>query len=196
MDPYLEFFLLLALVCMAYAIKHITRRSQEMPTDNPVTQVTAENRTLAYKLAIIRLLTVERRNLARFVLALANTGPYKYGTPGLTNTILNTYPLTNTALRTGVIRMNLVFSARRLIGKGTNNVLAKPPTDNEYTKMVEVLSTDANFLVACVQHSHTLRAALQFLESSDHGIKVLLPESQSLTMRNIEILEGINQELF
>jgi hypothetical protein len=194
-DPYLQFFMPLILVCVVYAaITRVIHGSENVPTDNPVAQTAAENLDQAYRLACIRLRTDERRNLARFALALANTGPYWYGTPRLTNAVKHTHPLANTALRAGVIRMNLVFSARRLIS--TNKIPAKPPTDNEYARMVEVLSTDSNFLVVCVKYSDTLRAALRFLESPACDIEEFLPGVQSLTMRNVEVLEGINQELF
>lgn len=198
MDPYLEFFLLVVLVCVAYAaITRVIHGNKNVPTDNPVTQTAAENRTLAYELAITRLSPDGRRNLVRLVLALANTGTYKYGTPGLLNAVPNTYPLINTMQQRVHARMKgSLFSAERLISKDTNKVLAKPPTDGEYAKMVEVLSTDANFLVVCVQHSNTLRVALHFLESQGCDIRSLLPEAQSLTMRNVEVLEGICHEVF
>lgn len=197
MDPYLEFVILLAVICMlCVAARRIVHCSQQTPTSNPVTQASEENRALAYQLTLNRLPVADRRNLAVFALALANIGPYRYGTQGLLDVVPNTYPLTNAVLRTGVARMDSVFSYFWLIGKASNETVAKPPTDNEYAKMVEVLSTDVAFLVVCVRHADKLRAALRFLESPECDIEKFLPESQALTMHNVEVLEGINHEIF
>lgn len=198
MNPYLEFFIVLALACVLFAIiRRVGRSSRRAPTSNPITQVTAENRTLAYQLVRSRLSSNERRNLVRLVLALANTGTYKYGTLGLLNAVPNTYPLTNTMQRSVFVLMKgSLFSAERLISKETNKIITQPPTNGEYNEMVEALSTDELFLVVCVQHSDKLGAVLRFLESPERDIEELLPESQALTVHHVEVLEGICREVF
>lgn len=177
MDSYLAFFVFLTMLCvLCAAARHVIHRSQRTPTSNPTAQRAKRNYTQAYRLAR-QLPDHERRNLAIMVLAIANTGSYKYGTPGLDNSVPNTFPLVNAmppAIRD----------------------TSKEVTDTQYNKMIEALAADKTFLVACVRHSDKLRATLQFLASLGCDIKERLPQAETLTMSTVTILVNINRTVF
>lgn len=177
MDSYLAFFMFLAMLCVLGAARHIIHRSQRTPTSNLVTQAAEESLVLAHELALLRLWIGQRHDLARLVLAIANTGSYKYGTPGLDNSVPNTFPL-----------VNAMPPAMR--------DTSKEVTDTQYNKMIEALAADKTFLVACVRHSDKLRATLQFLASPGCDVAQRIPQSQALTERDVEVLENINRTVF
>jgi hypothetical protein len=188
---YLYAFGALVLLCVAALCWQNGKK-----VSNQIMKDAEADRETAYQLTLNGLSADSRRNLARLVLTLANQGPYRYGTNLMAETIPNTYPLINAMQRAVHSEFGWLFSSRVIIDKMSGNETLKPPTNDEYDKMIDKLYVHKDFLVAAVNHSDKLRAVLNFLDSPECDIEKRIPTELSLSMPDVTTLERICREVY